>query len=170
MSSLNNKEISKGQLLLLNDSLNLYIQKKDNIYDKFTYGIKYSCVASEPSYNEYNNYTISFEDKLNKEQKNFTQQVYYGRYTFYNFSLNNQLTDEGCNKGCELCYYLNKNKCITCELGLEFEILADNKICFVEQTSTELITNFIESETITGELITNIETFYTDFKTSQSNS
>ena len=170
LSSLNNKEISKGQLLLLNDSLNLYIQKKDNIYDKFTYGIKYSCVASEPSYNEYNNYTISFEDKLNKEQKNFTQQVYYGRYTFYNFSLNNQLTDEGCNKGCELCYYLNKNKCITCELGLEFEILADNKICFVEQTSTELITNFIESETITGELITNIETFYTDFKTSQSES
>ena len=170
LSSLNNKEISKGQLLLLNDSLNLYIQKKDNIYDKFTYGIKYSCVASEPSYNEYNNYTISFEDKLNNEQKNFTQQVYYGRYTFYNFSLNNQLTDEGCNKGCELCYYLNKNKCITCELGLEFEILADNKICFVEQTSTELITNFIESETITGELITNIETFYTDFKTSQSES
>ena len=170
LSSLNNKEISKGQLLLLNDSLNLYIQKKDNIYDKFTYGIKYSCVASEPSYNEYNNYTISFEDKLNKEQKNFTQQVYYGRYTFYNFSLNNQLTDEGCNKGCELCYYLNKNKCITCELGLEFEILADNKICFVEQSSTELITNFIESETITGELITNIETFYTDFKTSQSES
>jgi hypothetical protein len=170
LSSSDNKNISKGQLLSLDDSLNLYIQKNNNVYDKFTYGIKYSCVASELSFKEYNNFTIYVQDKLNKGQSKFTQEVYYGRYTFYNFSLNNQLIDEGCNKGCELCYYLNKNKCITCELGLEFEIFADNKICFIEQTSTELISNSIESETTTKELITNIETVYTELKASQSES
>ena len=170
ISSSDNKKISKDQILLLNESLNLFIQKNNNVYIKFTYGIKYSCLASEPSYEEYNDYAIYIEDTFNKGKSIFKNELYYGRYTFYNFSLNNQLTDEGCNKGCGLCYYIHKNKCITCELGLEFELLVDSKICFAEQLSTELITNSIESEKITTELITDIETFYTELKISPSES
>ena len=174
LSSIDNKEIPKGKLLSLDDKLKLFIQKNNNVYNKFSYGIKYSCVASEPIYKEYNNYTIYFEDKLKKGEGKFTQETYNGRYTFYNFSLNNQLTDEGCNKGCELCYHLNENKCITCEFGLEYELLNDHKICFVEQNSTELITtSFIESDTTTTELTTDIKTIeasYTELETSPSES
>jgi len=173
LSLTGNTEISKDQILSIDDILKLNIQKNGSVYNKFTYGIKYSCLASEPSYEEYNSYTIDFEisNRKIKAQDIFKQEIYKGRYTYYNFSLNNQLTEDGCNKGCKLCYYLDKTKCITCELGLEFEILEDSKICLIEQNSTQLMINFSESETIsreeatTTEHITDMKTIYTDSKT-----
>ena len=169
-----NREISKGQNLSLNGRLKLNIQKNDNNYNKFTYGIKYSCLASEPSYEEYNSYAIEKDIKglRSKAESEFSQEVYYGRYTYYNFSLNSQLTEGGCKEGCKLCFYLDKTKCITCELGLEFELLDNNKICRIEQNSTQLITDYNESDTIskeeaiTTEFIKDVNISYTDSKTS----
>ena len=170
LSTSDNKKISKGQSFSLDDNLKLYIKNNNKVYNKFNYGIKYSCVANEPSDEEYNNYAIYFEDNRTIKPNNITKDIYYGKYTFYNFSLNNQLTEEGCNRGCELCYYLNRDKCITCQLGLEFEILDENKNCFVEEISTEIITNYVESEKITTELIIDKETYYTELKTNISES
>ena len=170
----NNKEISKEQLLPIDDKLKLVIQKNGDIYNKFTYGIKYSCFSNVSSYDKHNSYPIAIEDKKNKGKEIFNSEIHSGRHTYYNFSLDNQLTEEGCNEGCELCYYLDKTKCITCNLGLEFEFLDDNKICLIEQESTQLMTAFYESETIqkeeatTSEITTYMEKYLTDSKTSHS--
>ena len=169
-----NSIISKDQNLPLMGSLKLNIQKNGNVYNKFTYGIKYSCLAIDSIFEDYNSYAIDIDYKGFKSiaKNEFSQEVYSGRYTYYNFSLNSQLTEEGCKEGCELCYYLDKNKCITCELGIEFEILNNSKVCLLEQSSTQLITKINISDTIqkeeatTTEIINDIKTSYTDSKTS----
>jgi len=140
LSLLNGTELTQNKFLSINDNLKLIISKNENIYNIFNYKIKYSCQATEPEYEEYNKYPIDFEDTgtSNKENSFFEKKTYLGRYSYYYFKLNNKLTDEGCNKECNLCYFQNKESCITCRLG--FEIIEGNKIC-----DEEIVTTIVET-------------------------
>ena len=135
----NDTELTQG-FLSINENLKLVISKSDSIYNKFTYTIKYTCQATEPDYEEYNKYPIYIEDKgtSQKEDYYFKKNTYIGRNSYYSFILNNELTDEGCNEDCELCYNDNKELCVTCLLGSN--IIDGNKIC-----NKKLITTIIET-------------------------
>ena len=153
----NNEEIIQGSLTLDN-CLKLKIEKVNNIYNTFSYGIKYTCLATEPEYDEYNDYTIYFNN-TDKTIFDSYKKTYYGRYSYYYFTLDYKLTDEGCDQLCELCYYTENNKCVTCSSG--FKYTNDKKICneemtiILETTIPELIETTIPEliETTIPELI-----------------
>ena len=56
----NGTEIAKDMLLTLSDILKLNINKNENIYNTFSYSIEYACQATEPNFEEYNNYKNKF--------------------------------------------------------------------------------------------------------------
>ena len=138
------------EILDIDTTLKLVIQKNGNIYSNFTYGIKYVCQSKEPEYEEYNSYPIFIEDTgiTDKEQNYFESErkSYFGRYSYYNFSLINELTEVGCDEKCQLCYNTNKNKCITCKRN-DFDLEEDYKICN-EDTSTTIISTIPEIKEI----------------------
>ena len=133
------KELGQD-FLPINESLKLIISKTGSIYKRFIYTIKYICQAVEPDYEVYNRYPIYINDTEtpSEEINYFEKKTYLGRISYYKFILNNELTDEGCNEECELCYYENKESCVTCRLGSN--IIDGNKIC-----DEKLITTIIET-------------------------
>ena len=165
----NGTEIAKDMLLALSDILKLNINKNENIYNIFSYSIEYACQATEPKFEEYNNYTIELNDTGN-EKTFFESQnnIYTGRYSYYNFSLNEKVTDVCDNTLCKLCYNNNKNKCITCEF--DFNILDKNKNCSEPSVTTIIKTNILDKidttipkkidTTIVNKLSTTILNYY----------
>ena len=131
--------IDISQILKLNI---VKLDEINNLYSEFTYKIKYVCLATEPDYNEYNKYTISFKDTGGTEQTVFNslKQTYMGRYSYHSFSLDQQLIEKGCDNKCELCLYNEKGKCVTCKYD-DFEIISNYKKC------NEVITTIIETTT-----------------------
>ena len=126
-----NEEISEG-FLTLDNNFKLKIEKVSNIYNTFSYGIKYTCLATEPEYDEYNDYTIAF---INTDKTIFDsyKKTYYGRNSYYYFTLDYKLTDVGCDQLCELCYYTENSKCVTC--SFDFKYSNDKKICYEGMTT-----------------------------------
>ena len=165
----NGTEIAKDMLLTLSDILKLNINKNENIYNTFSYSIEYACQATEPNFEEYNNYTIELNDTGN-EKTFFESQnnIYTGRYSYYNFSLNEKVTDVCDNTLCELCYNNYKNKFITCEFG--FNISDNNKICSEPPITTIIKTTVLDKidttipkkidTTIVNKLSTTILNYY----------
>ena len=155
-------EIEEDNIIDIDEILKLMISKTDNIYTEFNYGMKYACRATEPEYEEYNQYVIESKDTgtSNKENSFFDsqKQVYTGRYSYHYFQLSQELTEEGCNKNCELCYNDNKNKCVTC-LNNDYDLLNGNKKC------KELIITTIPiiETTIPKEKVTTIPIIETTF-------
>ena len=153
-------EIHKNMILEMNTTLKLLIPKNGNIYSKFSYIIKYACQTKEPEYEENNKYPIFIGDTgtSNKEENfyEFQRKTYLGRYSYYNFSLINELTEEDCDEKCVLCYNTNKNKCITCKYN-DFDLLEDYKICN-EIIMTTIITTIPENilTTIPENILTTI--------------
>ena len=134
LSSKSNRLIETNHFLNGSDfyQLNLIISKS-NIYYNFKCQITYYCVATEPDFEIYNNYSIKMIDngeEGNKEDKYFDYQKtnYIGRYSDYNISLVNDLTIENCEKNCELCELSQINKCITCKY--DYNISDNYKLCF----------------------------------------
>ena len=142
LSFSNGTEITKDMLLNLGEILKLNINKNKNIYNTFSYSIEYACQATEPKFEEYNKYTIELNDTGN-EKPFFESQnnSYTGRYSYYNFSLKETLTDVCDNTKCELCYNTSKNQCITCKF--DFTISDNNKIC-IEPVSTIIKTTILD--------------------------
>ena len=135
-------EIKVDMNLPIDANVKLIIPKNGNIYTEFTYGMKYICQAKEPEYEDYNKYPISILDTgtSNKEDSYFVPQTYSGRYSYYYYLLDNKLTEEHCDKECELCYYTNKNNCVTCILDY-FDISGNIKKCKKEE---EVFCSFVD--------------------------
>ena len=146
-------EIETDMNVSIDTILKLIVPKNGNSYTEFTYGMKYVCQAKEPEYEEYNKYPISILDTgtSNKEDSFFVPQIYSGRHSYYYFLLDNKLTEEGCDKKCELCYYSNKNNCITCKYN-DFDLLEGTKKC--NELMTTILTTIPEKlKTTTPEII-----------------
>ena len=126
-----NEEISEG-FLTLDNNFKLKIEKVSNIYNTFSYGIKYTCLATEPEYDEYNDYTIAFIS-TDKTIFDSYKKTYYGRNSYYYFTLDYKLTEMGCDQLCELCYYTENSKCVTC--SFDFKYSNDKKICYEGMTT-----------------------------------
>ena len=164
LSLSNGNEIKKDTVVGLNENLKLIIPKLGNIYNKFVYGIKYVCQATEPEYEDYNKYQESVVDtglSYDFSYSNYYQKKEYnGRYSYYNISLNYTLTEENCSDSCELCYVVNKNKCVTCKY--EFHALYNYKICCEEITNINSETN--NRNSIMSDTINSKENNYKEIK------
>ena len=117
LANLDNKRIDNDYFIPKNKKVKLYIPKND-IYETFKCQVKYAVVVTEPEYSEFNKYPVEIIDSGNdKKEENFydnNKNNYIGRYSFYNFNLKYKLT-EICQNNCELCYYNDISKCITCQ-------------------------------------------------------
>ena len=93
----------------MNNKIKLYIPKND-IYEPFTCRFKYAVVVTEPEYSEYNQYPIDvIYSGTNQNEEDFfddNKRRYVGRYSFYNLTLDKQLT-ENCDIECEICNYFS---------------------------------------------------------------
>ena len=167
---LNGTEIKKDMIIDINDTLRLNILKFDDIndiYNEFTYKIKFACQATEPEYEIYNQYTIDIKDTgiSNKEDNFFDskRRVYTGRYSYYSFSLEKQLIEKGCDNKCQLCVYNDMDKCITCKYN-DYEILDNYKKCneiittIIKTTSLEVIESTVPKLIIETTIPEKIET------------
>jgi hypothetical protein len=113
---LNNAKISENYFLPKNEKIKLKIPQGEN-YEPFLCKIRYAAVVSEPDYFQYNQYPINIvhigEPEDEKAFFNNNKKYYVGRYSFYNFILNDELTTIDCEDiNCELCYDNNKTKCV----------------------------------------------------------
>ena len=116
LANLGNEYIN-NYFLPKNEKIKLIIPRQDN-YEPFICKIKYASVVTDPEYSEYKNYPIEIIDtgETNKEDKFYENQRknYIGRYSFYNLKLKYKLTEIDCENNCELCYFENKKKCLSC--------------------------------------------------------
>ena len=147
-SLFNETEIIEDMIIPIEENLKLVIPKAESIYEQFSYGIKYACLATEPDYEEYNEYPIYKKDTGidNKEDSFFQKQTYTGKSIYYNLTLDNKLTDEGCESLCILCNFINKDKCITCIE--KYDILDNNKFCLKEVNNTIIETTIPDTTSI----------------------
>ena len=138
LANLDDKKIDDDYFIPKNKKIKLYIPKND-IYEPFTCQIKYAVVVTEPEYSEYNKYPTEIIDTGVDEKENIffdnNKNNYIGRYSFYNLTLKYKLT-EICKNNCELCYYYNNSKCITCQY-----INKNNNECLEECNSTNFFNN-----------------------------
>ena len=112
LSTLDNEKINDNYFLPKSQNIKLIIPKSD-IYNPFTCQLKYASVLSEPDFEEFKKYPIEILDNGNYE--NYFQKKYYiGRYSLYKIYLENKLTQIDCDDNCELCYFNNKRKCLSC--------------------------------------------------------
>jgi len=112
LSTLDNEKINDNYFLPKSQNIKLIIPKSD-IYNPFTCQLKYASVLSEPDFEEFKKYPIEILDNGNYE--NYFQKNYYiGRYSLYKIYLENKLTQIDCDDSCELCYFNNKRKCLSC--------------------------------------------------------
>ena len=130
LSNLDNKKINDNYFLPKDQKIKLIIPKSD-IYNPFTCQFKYASVLSEPDFEEFQKYPTEILDDGN--YKNFFQKNYYiGRYSLYKIYLENKLTQIDCDDNCELCFFNNKRKCLTCHY-----INNENKECLASCNSTD---------------------------------
>ena len=134
LAELNDKKINKSYFLPEKEKIKIIIPKQNN-YFPFICQFKYACVVTEPEYSEFNKYPNEVYDtsQANIEYGYFLthKKNYIGRYSYFNLSLNFELTEINCIKKCELCYSNDTNMCITCQNKFYFDENS-KKICLSE--------------------------------------
>ena len=158
LANLGNEYIN-NYFLPKNEKIKLIIPRQDN-YEPFICKIKYASVVTDPEYSEYKNYPIEIIDtgETNKEDKFYENQRknYIGRYSFYNLKLKYKLTEIDCENNCELCYFENKKKCLSCHY-----INKQNNECLAECKSRDFFNNICNinnnNEYVKDDMIENIK-------------
>ena len=154
LSNLDNEKINDDYFLPKGQNIKLIIPKSD-IYNPFTCQFKYASVLSEPDFEEFQKYPIEILD--NGKYENYFQKKYYiGRNSLYKIYLENKLTQINCDDNCELCYFSDKRKCLSCHY-----INNENKECLASCDSNDffnkkcVINN--NNEYVKDEVIENIK-------------
>ena len=123
LATLDNEKIENTFFLEKNTKIKLNIPG-NSLYNAFSCQFKYSCIFTEPEYEEFNNYPekIIYSGGDNEEVSHFNNQKtkYLGKYSNYILNQVNQLTTENCEENCELCYSTNKS-CVTCQYSFTIE-------------------------------------------------
>ena len=154
LSSLDNKKINDDYFLPKGKYIKLIIPKSD-IYSPFTCQLKYASVLSEPDFEEFQKYPIEILDNGNYENY-FRKNYYIGRYSLYKIYLENKLTQIDCDDNCELCYFNDKRKCLSCHY-----INNENKECLASCNSSNFFNKKCEinnnNEYVKDDMIENIK-------------
>ena len=106
-----------------NERIKVYIKINDS--HSFNCRIEYRYKITEPNLSVYDSYTFEL-DGTNETDEYFEQEkeIYIGRLTYYNLSLNESLTVACNDLNCALCFASNLDFCVICKYN--FSII-DNK-------------------------------------------
>ena len=124
----------------------------NNEYKTMNCRISYVCIITDPDFEDVNNYPEiknpyhGGEETL--EKYNSQKELYFGRTSYYDVILENDLITNCKNKNCELCLNINVNYCITCNSN--FTIIEkdgiNNKICEGEEELEDNTNNLNENQ------------------------
>ena len=127
--SLINKKILQNNITL-EKSEKIKINFVNNNILKFDFNLEYAFIVTEPDYNEYNKYPIYIDTNYgddNEEIHNSQKELYIGKTLYFNSYINEDLSKDCNNLGCDLCLLNNKNYCVTCKYNFTF--LDNEKFC-----------------------------------------
>jgi len=113
---LNNEIINENDILPNNDSI-IFVYDYENLNrGNDIYTIEFAGIVEEQTYNEDEKFTLYREFYGNESYENYYfQNIYIGRTSFYNFTINNDLNGLNVKSCCEHCKVCYSGKCIHCE-------------------------------------------------------
>ena len=177
------KEMESNSNLGDNENIILKPQMSTNKLPSLNLYIEYYFKIKEPEFEMFDTYPEEKEGE--NDQQFFSQDEYKGKLNYYKIQSNNELTLDCNNVNCELCFYDQRDICITCKYNfITTEINQKlSKICkdeektdivtekFTEQLSSSILdeisidktnekakaTTYVPSDEFT-EKITNIDT------------
>ena len=126
-SSTENKEITPLYKLKKNENV---IAKLNYVeHDIINCRIEYAYEATEPDYEEFDNYPTIVNTTFGDDKDIFDQQKekYEGRTSYYNLTLNEKLSNDCSDTNCGLCL-ADKNTCIVCRYNFTLETDSNGKI------------------------------------------
>ena len=92
--------------------------------------MQYSYKITEPDLDCYNTYPTYLDgENETKAEFNNTKEEYIGRLTYYNITLNENLTTECEDPNCDLCLKNNSFFCKLCKYNSTFSKDNETKIC-----------------------------------------
>ena len=173
----NGEKVESGNIIYNNESM-IFKFKSVNLYSAGDYNIEFAYVISEPNYGTDNDYMIYLDDTKGNSKKNeqpyFQQNEYIGKNMDLKVILSKSLTTNCDSDICSLCYYENKDICMTCKYNFDFNSETNNKTCHEFQTE-----NIIQIQPTTqnpGEIQTTVDidkniqiTTFTETKTENIN-
>ena len=116
-SSISTTKIYPNSTLKKNESINLNLSI--GIYNEYNCTLKFTPIATEPDENIYDRYANS-KDEINYNNSNFQKDDYFGRLTYFNIYLNEELTTSCFDNNCVLCPQNNKSFCIFCKYNFTY--------------------------------------------------
>ena len=129
ISSISNNAIYPNYNLTKNERIKLGMNKRNKVYNEFICNMQYSYKITEPDLDCYDTYP-TFLDGENETKIEFNniKEEYIGKLTYYNITLNENLTTECEDPNCELCLQSNFSFCVLCKYNSIFS--EDNKTKF----------------------------------------
>ena len=133
-SCLDYKKIEKNYIL---QNKELFSLSFDNL-NKEKYIIEFAPVLTDPSYEDMLTYIIDSDSIETKSDYDNNKKYYIGKTSYFTIFGINEMSRE-CDELCEICMNNNKTKCISCKY-IGYKDNANNeKICFPNQCSKDII-------------------------------
>ena len=133
------KEMESNSNLGDNENIILKPQMSTNKLPSLNLYIEYYFKIKEPEFEMFDTYPEEKEGE--NDQQFFSQDEYKGKLNYYKIQSNNELTLDCNNVNCELCFYDQRDICITCKYNfITTEINQKlSKICKDEE-KTDIVT------------------------------
>ena len=154
------KEIKINTTLEDNETIILEPQRNGINLPSLFLSIEYYFITKEPQYQIFENYPVEKEGE--SDEQFFEQDEFKGKLNYYKIKSNFELTSECSEPDCELCFYSQRDICLTCKNNFTTTIINNklSKVCyeeketdFVTENITEKITPSISDETPTEIII-----------------
>ena len=163
------KKIREYTFLEENETIILEPQRNGIKFPSLLFSIEYYFKTKEPQFELFESYTV--EKEGDDDQQFFNQDEYQGKLNYFKIQSNFELTDKCDNANCELCFYSQRDICITCKYNFTpTEINQQlSKICQDEE-KTDIVTEKFTDQitpTITDEISTEIIVDKTNEKTDE---
>ena len=107
------KEIRINSILVDNETIILKPQRNGIKLPSLLLSIEYYFKTKDPEFELFENYPV--EKEGDSDEQFFEQDEYKGKLNYYKIQSNFELTSECNDANCELCYYSQRDICITCK-------------------------------------------------------
>ena len=163
------KEIRANTFLDENETIILEPQKNSIKFPSLLLSIEYYFKTKDPEFEIFETYTVEKEGE--NDQQFFQQDEYKGKLNYYKIQSNYELTSECDNTNCELCFYSQRDICLTCKYNFTTTEINQklSKVCQDEE-KTDIVTEKFTDQitpTITDEISTVIIIDKTNEKTDE---
>ena len=119
ISILNNQTIHPNYILSKNEKIKMEFSGIN--YNAFICNLQYYYIITEPDLDEYDMYPILIDGYNETNDINYEKEEYYGRLTYYNITLKQNLSSECNDITCNICFMNNKSFCIEYNSNFSYE-------------------------------------------------